>query len=42
MSQINPGDTAFVLMCAALVMIMTPGAAFFYAGLCATRTSSPS
>ena len=33
MSQINPGDTAFVLMCAALVMIMTPGLAFFYGGL---------
>jgi ammonium transporter, Amt family len=33
MSQINPGDTAFVLLCAALVAIMTPGAAFFYGGL---------
>ncbi len=33
MSQINPGDTAFVLLCAALVMIMTPGLAFFYGGL---------
>ena len=33
MSQISPGDTAFVLMCAALVMIMTPGLAFFYGGL---------
>jgi len=33
MSQINPGDTAFVLICAALVMIMTPGLAFFYGGL---------
>ena len=33
MSHISPGDTAFVLMCAALVAIMTPGLAFFYGGL---------
>jgi Amt family ammonium transporter len=31
--QINTGDTAFVLICAALVMLMTPGLAFFYGGL---------
>ncbi len=31
--MINDGDTAFVLMSAALVMIMTPGLAFFYGGL---------
>jgi ammonium transporter, Amt family len=30
---IDTGDTAFVLMSAALVMIMTPGLAFFYGGL---------
>jgi Amt family ammonium transporter len=30
---INPGDTAFVLVSAALVMVMTPGLAFFYGGL---------
>jgi ammonium transporter, Amt family len=30
---INSGDTAFVLICAALVMLMTPGLAFFYGGL---------
>jgi len=30
---INAGDTAFVLISAALVMIMTPGLAFFYGGL---------
>jgi ammonium transporter, Amt family len=30
---INAGDTAFVLLSAALVMIMTPGLAFFYGGL---------
>jgi ammonium transporter, Amt family len=33
MSHVSPGDTAFVLMCAALVAIMTPGLAFFYGGL---------
>lgn len=33
MSNINSGDTAFVLICAALVLLMTPGLAFFYGGL---------
>ena len=32
-STISPGDTAFVLVAAALVMVMTPGLAFFYGGL---------
>ena len=31
--MINTGDTAFVLVSAALVMVMTPGLAFFYGGL---------
>src|SRR5438093_12202513 len=31
--HINAGDTAFVLVSAALVMLMTPGLAFFYGGL---------
>ena len=31
--KINTGDTAFVLICAALVALMTPGLAFFYGGL---------
>ncbi|MEI7751169.1 MAG: ammonium transporter [Candidatus Omnitrophota bacterium] len=30
---INTGDTAWVLMSAALVLLMTPGLAFFYGGL---------
>jgi len=30
---IDTGDTAWVLICAALVMFMTPGLAFFYGGL---------
>src|SRR3989337_2201390 len=33
-SQINSGDTAFILISAALVMLMTiPGLALFYSGL---------
>ncbi len=31
--MINPGDTAFLLLSAALVLFMTPGLAFFYGGL---------
>jgi len=33
LNAINSGDTAFVLICAGLVMFMTPGLAFFYGGL---------
>jgi Amt family ammonium transporter len=33
MLNINAGDTAFVLLGAALVCLMTPGLAFFYGGL---------
>ncbi|MGI8587603.1 MAG: ammonium transporter [Chloroflexia bacterium] len=33
MDKINPGDTAFLLISAALVLLMTPGLAFFYGGL---------
>ncbi len=33
MHTINPGDTAFVLVSAALVMLMTPGLALFYGGM---------
>lgn len=32
-SEIDPGDTAFVLLSAALVMLMTPGLAMFYGGM---------
>ena len=31
--DINTGDTAWVLMSAALVLLMTPGLAFFYGGM---------
>ncbi len=30
---VNIGNTAFMLLCASLVMLMTPGLAFFYGGL---------
>lgn len=32
-STINNGDTAFMIICTALVCLMTPGLAFFYGGL---------
>jgi Amt family ammonium transporter len=35
---INSGNTAYVLGCAALVMLMTPGLAFFYGGLVRSRS----
>ena len=31
--ELNIGNTAFMLVCSALVMLMTPGLAFFYGGL---------
>jgi Amt family ammonium transporter len=33
LAAIDPGDTAFILISAALVLLMTPGLAFFYGGL---------
>lgn len=33
MLNINSGDTAWVLFSTALVMLMTPGLAFFYGGM---------
>src|SRR3990172_12735754 len=33
MDAINTGDTAFLLISAALVMFMTPGLALFYGGM---------
>lgn len=32
-SQFDPGNTGFMLLAASLVMLMTPGLAFFYGGL---------
>jgi len=31
--MIDPGDTAFILVCSALVLFMTPGLALFYGGM---------
>ena len=33
MSELLGGDTAYMLVCMALVNLMTPGLAFFYGGL---------
>ena len=33
MAEINSGDTAWMIISTALVMLMTPGLAFFYGGL---------
>lgn len=31
--EINLGDSSFILICSALVLLMTPGLAFFYGGM---------
>ena len=31
--EINLGDSAFIMICSALVLLMTPGLAFFYGGM---------
>lgn len=36
---INSGDTAFMMVCAALVMLMTPGLAFFYGGMVRSKNA---
>ena len=36
-AKIDTGDTSFVLMSAALVMLMTPGLALFYGGMVRTK-----
>lgn len=36
---VDTGDTAFVLVCAALVMLMTPGLALFYGGMVRTKNA---
>ena len=35
--SVNVGNTGFMLLCASLVMLMTPGLAFFYGGLVARK-----
>ncbi len=36
--SINSGDTAFMILCTAMVCLMTPGLAFFYGGLARKRS----
>ena len=36
--MVNAGDTAWVLASAALVMLMTPGLAFFYGGMVRSKS----
>src|SRR2546426_2751290 len=33
MLHLDTGNTAFMILCSSLVMLMTPGLAFFYGGL---------
>ena len=35
--KVSPGDTAWILISAALVMLMTPGLALFYGGMVRTK-----
>ena len=35
MANIDTGNTGFMILCSSLVMLMTPGLAFFYGGLVA-------
>src|SRR3954470_19689670 len=37
MQHIDTGNTGFMLLCSSLVMLMTPGLAFFYGGLVSRR-----
>ena len=37
--DLDTGDTAFVLLCTALVLLMTPGLAVFYAGMVRAKSS---
>jgi Amt family ammonium transporter len=36
--QIDTGNSGFMLLCTSLVMLMTPGLAFFYGGLVGRRS----
>ena len=36
---LDSGDTAFVLLCTALVLLMTPGLALFYAGMVRAKSA---
>lgn len=38
MEELNAGDTAFILISAAMVLLMTPGLAFFYGGMVRSKS----
>jgi ammonium transporter, Amt family len=38
-AHVDSGDTAWVIVCTALVLLMTPGLAFFYAGLVRSKNA---
>ncbi|KAJ2715365.1 ammonium transporter, partial [Coemansia spiralis] len=38
-SAINAGDTAWILVCAALVFIMVPGVGYFYSGMARSKNA---
>lgn len=38
-AEVNSGDTAWMLMSSALVLLMTPGLAFFYAGMVRSKNA---
>ena len=38
--MIDTGDTAFMLLPSALVLLMTPGLALFYGGLCRGKNAA--
>jgi Amt family ammonium transporter len=38
-AQVDSGDTAWIIVCTALVLLMTPGLAFFYAGMVRSKNA---
>jgi len=38
MLRLDTGNTGFMLLCSSLVMLMTPGLAFFYGGMVRTKS----
>ncbi|NUP24363.1 MAG: ammonium transporter, partial [Streptomyces sp.] len=37
--ELSPANTGFMLICSALVMLMTPGLAFFYGGMVRVKST---
>ena len=38
-APVDSGDTAWLIVCTALVLLMTPGLAFFYAGMVRSKNA---